>query len=50
MRSVTGVREEDISHVRTAANGDGSGKRKCVDRKGEQYGESKMAAGVAKSE
>ena len=50
MRSVTGASEEDISHVRTAANGDGSGKRKCVDRMGEKCGESKMAAGVAKGE
>ena len=50
MRSVTGAMGEDISHVRTAAKGDGSGKRKFVDQMGEQCGEGKLASGVAKSE
>ena len=47
---MTGAGEEDIVSVRTAAKGDGSGKRKFVDRMGEQCGESKLASGVAKGE
>ena len=33
MRSVTGASKEDISHVRTAADGGGGRKRKCVGKR-----------------